>query len=242
MFSPDTYWRLYALGNAVDWAVGMVATLAGLLVLLTLLRRPECRVPRMPWLGIGLAVLWLWVGWRFIWERYATINWAVADFAYLFFLQAALLFLLSLTVMLGATRLSRPAPRIIAVLLLAVALIGYPLSAPLSGRQWTTAEVFGIAPDPLAVATLALLVLMPRSWPTALLQAVPAIWLGFSFLTLMAMEAWQAWFTLAVLLVGFGAWVWPSGHSPLCGRRVNATAEVSKPLRPESDPTDCRSA
>jgi hypothetical protein len=44
-------------------------------------------------------------------------------------------------------------------LILAFALAGYPLLAPLQGRGWASSEVFGIASDPTVVATLGLLLL-----------------------------------------------------------------------------------
>ena len=40
---------------------------------------------------------------------------------------------------------------------LLVSLIGYPLLAVLTGKPWLAAQVFGIAPDPTATATLGFL-------------------------------------------------------------------------------------
>jgi hypothetical protein len=45
--------------------------------------------------------------------------------------------------------------------LLGFALAGQPLLAPLQERGWASSEVFGIAPDPTAIATLGIL-LRPR--------------------------------------------------------------------------------
>ena len=72
--------------------------------------------------------------------------------------------------------------------LLAGALIGYPLLAPLMGRPWFAAEIFGIAPDPTAVGTLAVLALADgrMRW---LLLLVPCLWCAISGATLWTMGA-----------------------------------------------------
>src|SRR5206468_7599140 len=59
--------------------------------------------------------------------------------------------------------------------LLAICVVGYPLLAPLAGRPWTTAETFGVTPDPTAIGAVAALVLVRRRirW---LLLIVPLLW------------------------------------------------------------------
>jgi hypothetical protein len=83
---------------------------------------------------------------------------------------------------------SRSIPDLIALALFCFGLVGYPLLAPLMGRQWLAAEMFGLAPDPTALATLALLSLADGGgrWP---LSIIPLIWCVITGLTLWAMEA-----------------------------------------------------
>ena len=100
--------------------------------------------------------------------------------------------------------------------LLAAALLAWPVFAPLDGRSWQEAEVFAVAPDPTAAATLALLALAERSRWTALLCVVQALWLAVSALTLFTMGAWQGWAVLAALLAGLAAWAAP-GPKPAGG-------------------------
>ena len=75
LFSPRTYWRLIERHNEALWPAQLPALLLGIAILWLLLR------PR-PWshraVAGSLAVLWGWVAWSFLWERYATINWAAA--------------------------------------------------------------------------------------------------------------------------------------------------------------------
>jgi hypothetical protein len=70
-----------------------------------------------------------------------------------------------------------------------VALVVYPLLAPLGGRAWTGAELFGLTPDPTVALTLAALLLW-RSGP--LLWIVPLLWCAVSGATLMELRSGQA--------------------------------------------------
>ena len=63
----------------------------------------------------------------------------------------------------------------IATTVVAIAVFGYPLLAPLAGRAWTTAEIFGVAADPTAIATVAVLALV-RGRIRWLLLVVPLLW------------------------------------------------------------------
>ena len=81
------------------------------------------------------------------------------------------------------------------LLIAVVGLVVYPLLPPLFGRPWASAEVFGIAPDPTAIAALGVL-LAASSGLVPLLLAIPLLWLLLSGLTLHAMGDPQAWLPL----------------------------------------------
>ena len=76
------------------------------------------------------------------------------------------------------------------VALVAYAVLLHPLIAPLTGRPWVQAEVFGIAPDPTAIATLGVILAATRAhWHLLIL---PVIWCVISGLTLWTMESPEA--------------------------------------------------
>ena len=60
--------------------------------------------------------------------------------------------------------------------------------SPLLGRSWTQAEVFGMAPDPTALATLGVL-LLAGGRPAWALFPIPVAWCLISGATLWAMES-----------------------------------------------------
>ena len=152
MFSPATYWRLVERYNREVWPLQLLMLAAGLLLIWRTAVRPADR--RI--LAVVLAAVWIWVGWAFHWRRYAPINWAAEYFAAVYALQAMLLL---------AAGLPRPAGnpgastgiREIGVALASIGVLVYPISGVLAGRPWSQAEVFGLMPEPTALATLGLL-------------------------------------------------------------------------------------
>lgn len=202
LFSPRVYWRMFELHNAALWPLHLPAGLAGVAILLVMLRSPG---RQDFWIGAILAVPWAFVGWAFLWNRYAEINWAITYVAPVFALQALLL------LAFGATgRLIRDQPQLYSwpwMLFATLALVTYPATSLLSGRSWTSAEVFGIAPDPTAIFTLAALVAI-RDMSGLVLSLIPICWLLISGLTLYAMGDPQAWVPLlavAYILILRGA-------------------------------------
>ncbi|RUV26031.1 MULTISPECIES: DUF6064 family protein [unclassified Mesorhizobium] len=188
LFSPRVYWRMFELANAAFWPLHLLTLGAGLAIVLLVLRRP----PRHGlWIALVLAALFAFVGWSFLSSRYAVINWAIAYVAPAFGLQALLL------AFGGAARgglafEQRDIAARLGLLIMAAGLVVYPLLPPLFRRPWTSAEVFGIAPDPTAITTLGVL-LAASGGPVPLLFAIPLLWLLLSGLTLHAMGDPQAW-------------------------------------------------
>ncbi|HEV2896601.1 MAG TPA: DUF6064 family protein [Pseudaminobacter sp.] len=190
LFSPRVYWRMFELHNAAFWPLHFATLAAGLVIILLVLRR----LPRRGlWVALILAALWAFVGWTFLWSRYAAINWAIIYVAPAFGLQALLL---AIAAARGGPVLDRKdAGAWVGVLLMAIGIAAYPLLPPLFERPWRSAEVFGIAPDPTAIATLG--ALLPASGRFApLLLVIPLLWLLLSGLTLQTMGDPQAWLPL----------------------------------------------
>ena len=87
--------------------------------------------------------------------------------------------------------------------MLLFALVVQPGLGVLFGRPWQQAEVFGLAPDPTALFTLGLLLLLrptqdrsdARSMPALawMLWPIPLAWCLVSAATLWAMSAPDAW-------------------------------------------------
>lgn len=197
LFAPRTYWRLFEAQNAALWPLHLATITAGLALVLLIARRPN---RAKAWTGLVLAALWAFVGWSFLINRYAAINWAVAYVAPAFFLQAGLL-LLAAMLPRGLAFARRDAIGSAGLLLALAALLLYPALPLVFARPWTSAEVFGIAPDPTAIATLGLLMAARGAW-LAVLLPIPLLWCLMSGLTLWAMGDGQAWLPFGAAAIG----------------------------------------
>ena len=186
LFSPRVYWRMFEVHNAALRPLQLVTLATGLTVILLALRRP---IGSGLWIALSLAALWAFVGWSFLWNRYAAINWAIAYVAPAFGLQALLLVVLGLR---GLVFDRRGIAGRAGMLLATIGLFAYPLLVLPFGRPLASAEVFGIAPDPTAITTVGTL-LAGRGRFVALLLPIPLLWLLFSGLTLHTMGDPQAW-------------------------------------------------
>jgi hypothetical protein len=195
LFAPRTYYRLFELYNADIWPAQIAAPALGVAILV-LLYRGGAGASRS--IAAILAAGWLWVGWAFHLERYATINWAAVYFAAGFAAQALLLVWTG--VLRGGLRFQPPSgvPGRIGLGVFLFALVAQPLIAPLLGRPWAQAGLFGLAPDPTAVGTLGALLLADRTrWP---LLAIPLLWCAIAGATLWTMGE-SDWFVSPVLAV-----------------------------------------
>ena len=187
LFSPRTYYRLLELYNLSIWPAQLVALAIGVSIAVLLFRERRERDRIIAGL---LAACWLWIAWAFHYERYAQINTAAPWFAGAFALQALLLAGFSAFAGRAAVATARGGARIWSAIV-AIAVVGYPLLAPLAGRPWAGAEMFGAAPDPTAIATVAALGPV-RGRVRPLLLVLPLLWCTISAATLWAMDAPEA--------------------------------------------------
>lgn len=219
MFAPRTYYRLIELYNAELWPAHLAALGLGLALLVVSLRHP-------PWTARSacamLAACWLWVAWAFHLQRYATINWAANGFAAAFAIEGVLLlgaaaFGVRLRISVSGNRASGRGVRYTGLGLLLFAVLVQPWVGVVLGRPWTQAEVFGIAPDPTAVGTLGVLLLLrfeaqarrPRRTrlPALMFWPIPVLWCLISGATLWTMQAPDALLLpLAALVALLAAW------------------------------------
>lgn len=202
MFSPRAYWRMFALANGALWPLPLAGPALALAAGLLCLRAGGKRFALAM-----LAVLWAFVGWAFLWSRYAVINWAVFYIAPLFALQAMLLALAAAS---GPGAPHPPAPRQVVGGLLVALAAAYPLFAPLTGRPLSEAEVFGTAPDPSAIGTLGVLLL---AGGRAALWPVPVLWCSFSAATLWTLGTAQSALPFAAAVAALAAALFWRGGS-----------------------------
>jgi hypothetical protein len=153
-----------------------------------------------------LAAAWIFVAWAYHWERYATINTAAPYYGAGFAIQALLLAWFACR-RDGLRFDLQPAPvRWTGLVLIVAGVVLYPLLAAFLGRPWTQAEIFGVAPDPTAVATVGALLLAKGR--IAWLLVLPLLWCAIAALTLWTMQAPDAAVPALALVLGVAAALW----------------------------------
>lgn len=198
MFEPRTYYRLFERINGELWPAPLLALALGVALLALAWRG---RAPRAALLLLVPA--WLTVAVAFHWQRYAPINFLAPGYAWASVLEGALLLAAATGrakwLSVGTDR----TPDRLGLALLTGAVLLQPLLGPLHGRAWQGVELFGLAPDPTALATLGLVVALRGPWA---LLVIPVLLALASGATLWAMDAPDAWVTPVVAVVGVVLW------------------------------------
>jgi Family of unknown function (DUF6064) len=171
MFSPTTYWRLVERYNRETWPLQvLMVTVGATLLWWAVARRPMADRAA----ASVLALVWLWVGWAFHWQRYATINWAAEYVAVAFAVQAMLLLALAV---IGPANTALPGnswARAVGLTLTTIGVLLYPFVDVVLGSAWPQSEVFGMMPDPTALATLGLLLAVSARY-RVLMAIIPVL-------------------------------------------------------------------
>lgn len=206
MFSPRTYWRLFELHNAAWWPLPWLLPLAGMAAL-AWVGRGGATAQRAG--AVALAAVAAFVGWAFVLERYAVVNWAATGLAALW--AALCLCLLALAAGGQARVVASVHRRHLAAALALWALLGQPLLAPLAGRPLAQAEVFGLAPDPTVMVALAWLLSReaasagPMRWVRRVAWTMALALATASAATLAVLSEWQAVIQAAAVAACLGA-------------------------------------
>ncbi len=171
-FGPDAFFALFEQYNRAIWPAQIVAYLLGLAVLAQALR-PVAMGDRVA--AAILALAWAWNGAVYHLTFFATINFWADIFGAFFVLQALLL--LGTGVVRGklSFRTGGGTFSWIGVALAIFAMAIYPLIGWLIGHGWPRAPIFGVAPSPMTIFTMGLLLLIAGRTPLHL-AVIPVLW------------------------------------------------------------------
>ncbi len=206
MFSPRIYWRLFESLNVQAWPAQPLIVGAALAWTNWGARQAGAFGAATARIALfGSACAWVASAWLFFAQRYAPINWAAAYATPAFALQA--LGLLALAAFGGVRGQGDPMRHRIGLAMLLWALLAHPLLAGATGRPWLQAEVFGLAPDPTAIGTLGLLLLLRGETVAAraglrVLWLLPWLWCVISATTLWTMGSALGWAPIVAAALG----------------------------------------
>lgn len=170
-FGIQEFMGVFASYNLAVWPMQIgLYLLAGLAILLAL--RDTRRSDRV--IGAILAFLWAWMGLIYHIAFFSVINPAAYFFGGLFLLQALLFLGYGLLAGRLTFQLKGNVPGVMGGILVAYALVVYPVLVTASGHPYPATPTFGL-PCPTTIFTFGLL-LWARSRVSRWLLLVPALW------------------------------------------------------------------
>jgi hypothetical protein len=95
-------------------------------------------------------------------------------------------------------------------LLLCIAGLGWPLLTRIGRTDWSQVEIIGVHPDPTAVFSLGLVLLLLSGWRLWLMATIPLLWCLISGLTLGVLELPQTEMLYGVVGIVFLAMIYAS--------------------------------
>jgi len=201
-FTRDQFFQVFADYNAACWPAVVVAYAAAAAIVV-MVGRPGPRTGRF--VAAILAGMWIWVGIVYHGLFFSRINTAAYIFAGAFVLQGALFAAYAL----GRNRLRFEQPgrlrRVAGWLMIAYAMVAYPVIGLLAGETWPALPLFGVTPCPLLIFTFGLMLLAGgvRWW----LWIVPLVWsvIGGSAALLLAVPQDWALLGSALLVLAIAA-------------------------------------
>jgi hypothetical protein len=183
--------------NLAIWPMPVVGLLLGLGAF-ALALRPVPGGGRA--VALAVAAFWAWIAAAYHFGHFATINFAAPVYGIAFFAEAALL-CWSGALRGGVSFASRMRGRGWAGLALFVlAGLGQPLADLLAGHHWPDIALFGTAPDPTVLGTVAILLMAER--PARHLAVIPALWALAAGTTAWELEMWHGLAAPLAILAG----------------------------------------
>jgi hypothetical protein len=199
-FTTEQFLEVFARYNQAVWPMQVLLHLVALAVL-GLVWRTSGR-----WVLPLVAVLWAWMGLVYHWGFFTAVNPAAWVFGGLFLVEALLLLAVGLRRAPPSFAVRADLFGIAGALLVAYALVVYPLLGRALGHLYPAAPTFGL-PCPTTIFTLGLFLWADGRLPLRLL-VIPALWSAVGFSAALSLSITEDYGLLvagivATLLIGW---------------------------------------
>ena len=187
IFSPESYFKLFEISNQALWPFQLPLLLLALLAIALIYKRPHF-TSKLIYSGLGL--IWVFVAYWYFNLHYSQISTYAHYLAYAFYAQACLLFMFAFfsnseSINFEQTNYQK-LPLVLGVALITYGLIIHPIVSILIWNQpLIRVELFSIAPDPTAIASIGFILLLPAKG-SFILTIIPILFLLMSFMTYQA--------------------------------------------------------
>ena len=202
LFSPRTYWRMISLYNQAYWPLSVGLAISAI-TLVTLESTQKHRLQFAQ--ALLFAAIWVFIGWQFFQIRYSTINWVAAYWAALFYVQATLILIIALRNLRTQTLTQRINSSTLSKPIIVYGVVIHPLWAFVWDRSLWTADLFGLGPDSIAIATVGLFLSLRQFAVRLIASSIPVAWITFTTATHLAFPDPHGWVLLIVGICLVGA-------------------------------------
>jgi len=190
-FTHDEFLSVFATYNQAVWPGQLVAYVVGICVVAA----ARSSTPRAgSAAAAGLAVMWLWTGAAYHLRYFSAINPAAYAFGALFVVQGLLFAWIGWSGQLAFGQSASPRGAL-GWSLIAYSMFVYPLLGMAVGASYPAMPMFGIAPCPVTLFTLGVLLLATRRVPRWLL-IVPILWAVIGGTAAFLLSMVQDWILL----------------------------------------------
>lgn len=218
-FSTAEFLVVFARYNEAVWPAQALFYLLALAAL-RLAWRPRAGSGR----GVAgvLAFFWAWMGVAYHWRFFSEINPAAYAFGALFVVQAILLMAAGVARPRLSFRIGRDPAGVAGAVMVAYALVVYPLLGHALGHRYPAAPTFGL-PCPTTIFTFGMLLWAGRSAPAWLL-AIPLAWSLLGVSAALSFGITEDYGLLAAGVVTAALALWRKRSSPRRTMREAAPA------------------
>ncbi|HSM11445.1 MAG TPA: DUF6064 family protein [Lysobacter sp.] len=196
-FTTAEFFQVFAAYNQAVWPLQLLLTLVAVTLLGTALLAPP-KAGRVVSLGLGL--LWAWLGFAYHLAFFRDINPAAPLFAALSLFGAAAFVWQGVHRRALRFHAGMDGRRLLGVLVVAFALIGYPLIGAFVGHRYPSAPTFGV-PCPTTMFTFGILLMARPPVPRVVLVAT-LLWALIGSVAAFSLGVTQDLALLATLLLG----------------------------------------
>lgn len=171
-FTVDQFFALFGAYNEAVWPVQILSYVLGV-AMVVLVIRPSRAGGRF--IGLALAVMWVWTGIAYHGLFFSSINKAALPFGVLFVVQGGLLFIETVWRGCMAFGMGRGPAAWLGWTFVIYAAAIYPLLGMWMGHRYPEMPMFGISPCPVTIFTFGLL-LLTTSPVSRWMFVIPVLW------------------------------------------------------------------
>jgi hypothetical protein len=203
-FTIEQFLEVFERYNQAIWPMQIVAYILAIAVLVLAAKKTRYSAPII---SSTLAFFWVWMGVVYHLVYFSTINRAAIFFGILFIVQGLLWLLFGVVRPRLSFQLDANPYSITGMLLIAYAMLVYPIIGTLLGHGYPRSPSFGVAPCPTTILTFGVLLLTNARVPRSTL-VIPLVWslIGFGAAVSLGIREDVGLLVAGILSVGLLLW------------------------------------